>query len=169
MELIVAVSQNGIIGNSDNNSMLWNIPEDLSMFYNLTKNNVVIMGNNTYKSLPNGKLKNRINVVLTKNIEFYKKEIEPDLFFIEFSQIWELLERFTEKKIFVIGGSSIYRLFFPFCSVIHYTLVNLECIGNVSFPFSIEYIKNKSNFSESEWKISKAGIQYKYITFYIKN
>lgn len=169
MEIIVAVSQNGVIGDTDSNQLLWNIPEDLSTFYKLTKNNVVVMGHNTYKSLPNGKLKNRINIVLSRNSANIKAQEEEDLFFIDFSHIWELLNHYVDKKIFIIGGSSIYRLFFPFCSVIYYTLVDLESVGNVTFPFSREYIKNKSEVSEGEWKISISGIQYKYITYRIKS
>jgi dihydrofolate reductase len=167
MEMIVAVANNGVIGDTETNKLLWNIPEDLSRFYRLTKNNVVIMGNKTYRSLPNGKLKNRINIVLTRSPTVFNEE--DDLFFVEFSQLQDLINRFVDKKVFVIGGSSVYHLFFPLCTVIHYTLVNIEPAGNVEFPFSRDYIAQKSNIVENEWNISISGLQYKYITYYIKS
>lgn len=167
--MIVAVSQNNVIGDNEYNSLPWNLPEDLSRFYQLTKNNIVVMGNKTYKSLPNGKLKNRINIVLTRE-SFNVEDNEGDLFFVDMASIWELINRYVDKKVFIIGGTSIYSTFFTFCSTIHYTLVDLESDGNVFFPFSREYMKNKSSdVIESEWKISISGVQYKYITYCIKS
>ena len=65
-ELIVAMSKNGVIGN--NNKLPWYIPEDLVNFSELTKGHIIIMGRKTFESLPNGPLKNRLNVVLSRTI-----------------------------------------------------------------------------------------------------
>ena len=62
MKAIVCVDKNWGIGK--NNNLLFNLPEDMKRFREETKNKVVIMGLNTFKSLPNGPLKNRINIVL---------------------------------------------------------------------------------------------------------
>lgn len=167
MEFIVAVSQNGLIGDTDSNTMLWNIPEDLSRFYRMTLGKVVIMGHNTYKSLPNGKLKNRINIVLTRSPTHSCDE--ENLFFVDISRLWNILIRFVDKKVVVIGGESIYKLLYPFCHTIHYTLVDLEPVGNVHFPYSRELLKSSSeSVCEEDWAISISGIKYKYITYNIK-
>lgn len=177
MEMIVAVAKNDVIGDTETNQMLWHIPEDLSRFYRMTKGHVVIMGHNTYQSLPNGPLKHRINIVLTRDPPVCQipEESNNHLFFVNLSKIWEVLVRFVDKKIFVIGGSSIYNLLFPFCKVVHYTLVDLEPVGDVVFPFSREFLRNASsgNVEESDtWTTStKASslINYKYITYNINN
>ena len=51
----------------------WNSKKDLKFFYNKTKNNVVLMGKNTYFSLPVNirPLKGRLNIVLTTNVVKY--------------------------------------------------------------------------------------------------
>ena len=65
-------------GISKNGVLPWNIKEDLQFFYNKTKCNVVIMGRNTYFSIPNDKrpLKNRLNIILTKDPHKYKEITE---------------------------------------------------------------------------------------------
>lgn len=62
--LIAAVSTDGCIG--ADNKMLWNVPEDLEFYKTMTTGNVVIVGNNTYKSLPRIALQNRKHIVITK-------------------------------------------------------------------------------------------------------
>ncbi len=168
MEMIVAVSQNGLIGDTEHNTLLWNIPEDLARFSKMTRGHVVVMGHKTFWSLPNGKLKNRINVVLTRTPPICQipEDNMDDLFFVDISRLWTLLNRFIDKKVFVIGGSSIYKLLYPFCSVVHYTLVDLEPSGDVMFPFARELLNQTSNeVEEGEWLLSTSGIKYKYITY----
>ena len=64
MDLVVAMTTNGIIGKAS--GLPWHIPEDLKHFRLLTQGSVVVMGKKTYNSLPAGPLKNRMNVVLTR-------------------------------------------------------------------------------------------------------
>jgi dihydrofolate reductase len=92
--LIAAVSANNIIGNK--NKLPWYIPQDLTRFKNLTTGYIVIMGKNTFYSI-NKPLKNRINIVLTHDKCNNNK--------IDFHKIN------SYKKIFIIGGASIYKIF----------------------------------------------------------
>lgn len=64
MKLIVACDPNGGIGYQ--NQLPWtNIQGDLPRFKSLTTGKVIIMGRNTWESLPKKPLPNRINVVVT--------------------------------------------------------------------------------------------------------
>ena len=64
MKLIVACDPNGGIGY--NNKLPWtNIQGDLPRFKELTTGKVVVMGRNTWESLPKKPLPNRINVVVS--------------------------------------------------------------------------------------------------------
>jgi dihydrofolate reductase len=67
MEAIYAIDSNN--GLSKNGIIPWKSKKDMIFFMNKTKNNVVIMGNNTYFSLPIEvrPLRNRLNIVLTRN------------------------------------------------------------------------------------------------------
>ena len=65
ISLIVAIAENNAIGK--NNELLWKISDDLKRFKKLTTGHKVIMGRNTFLSLPNGPLPNRENIIITDN------------------------------------------------------------------------------------------------------
>jgi len=50
LTIIAAVSENDIIG--INGSLPWRIKEDIKRFKEITLNHPIIMGRNTYKSIP---------------------------------------------------------------------------------------------------------------------
>jgi len=72
INLIAAVSENGVIGKDG--SMPWDIPLDLTRFRGLTSYKPVIMGKNTYLSLPVVNLPKRKNIVISKTLE---NELDP--------------------------------------------------------------------------------------------
>ena len=59
---IVAVSENGVIGK--NNTLLWNIPEDMQYFIKRTTGKIMIMGRKTYDSFKKP-LSNRFHIVIS--------------------------------------------------------------------------------------------------------
>jgi dihydrofolate reductase len=64
METIYAIDTNN--GLSKNGAIPWKSKTDMSFFINKTINNIVIMGKNTFFSIPkqHRPLKNRFNIVL---------------------------------------------------------------------------------------------------------
>jgi dihydrofolate reductase len=125
--LIVAVSKNGVIG--DDNKLIWHLPEDLKRFKNLTSGNVVVMGRKTHESI--GKvLPNRLNVILTRNIKWYKPL--GDNCVVCYSKE-EVIERFKHRNIFVIGGGEIYKEFEPYANLIEMTYIDKEFQGDTKF------------------------------------
>ena len=62
--IIAAVAKNRAIG-FENKLIYW-LPNDLKRFKALTTGHTIIMGRNTFASLPKGALPNRRNVVLSK-------------------------------------------------------------------------------------------------------
>ena len=62
ISIIVAIAENNAIGKD--NKLLWHIPDDLKRFKKITANHTVIMGKNTFFSLPSGALPNRKNIVI---------------------------------------------------------------------------------------------------------
>jgi dihydrofolate reductase len=172
MELIVAFAKNNIIGNND--KIPWHIPEDLIRFRHMTQGNVIVMGRKTFESFPNGPLKDRIHIVLTRTPTSHittSTTTYPNVFFVNTENLRETLEPYSKtKKIFVIGGREIYDLLLDYCESIHITLVDLEPEGDVVFSNNLDYfVKNYSLFYESNlFKSKKDGVKYKYFTFYKK-
>ena len=74
MNLIVAVDKNWAIGNKGN--LLVSIPADQKLFRQETPGKVVVMGRKTLESFPGGAaLKGRTNVVLTRDVNYKKKDV----------------------------------------------------------------------------------------------
>ena len=65
---IWAEDKNGLIGEAG--SLPWSLPADMKFFKETTMNDVVVMGRKTYESIPKRPLKNRINIVLTKQLDY---------------------------------------------------------------------------------------------------
>ncbi len=102
IKIIVAVDKKGAIGK--NNDLLYNIKEDLKNFKDLTSGNIVVMGRNTWDSLPIKPLPNRTNIVLTKTL----KGIDGAIVLSSFEELEEYL-KYTDKDVYIIGGASIYN------------------------------------------------------------
>ena len=62
--IIAAVARNLAIGKD--NKLIYRLPDDMKRFKALTTGNTVIMGRNTFESLPKGALPNRRNIVLSR-------------------------------------------------------------------------------------------------------
>lgn len=99
-------------GIAKNNQLPWHIQQEMLFFKNTTLNNIVIMGKNTWLSLNQKPLKNRINYILTTNKDF---KIDLDNVFV-IHDIQDVLElnKNTDKDIYIIGGKIIYETFFKY-------------------------------------------------------
>ena len=136
ISIIVAQDKNGGIGKD--NKLLCHLPTDLKRFRSITKDSHIVMGNNTYLSLPNGALDHRVNIVLSRNINIEHKHC------IVVDSIQKVLDILPEhKESFVIGGSNVYNQFFSFTDKIYLTEIDHTFDADVFFP-KIDY---------SEWRI----------------
>ena len=101
--IIVAVGKNMEIGL--NNKLLWNIPEDLKKFKEITTGKTIIMGKNTFDSIGRP-LPNRRNIVLSFE-DFDKSNLDIEVY-NDFDELIKNLSNLKEE-IFIIGGASIYK------------------------------------------------------------
>jgi len=99
--LIVARARNHAIGKG--NDIPWHAPEDLKMFQRETTGGAVIMGRNTWHSLPFKPLKNRFNVVVSRENNL------ADNVVANIEAAIELCKDAGYHRIYGIGGESIYR------------------------------------------------------------
>lgn len=125
ISLIVAVAQNGVIG--DRNALLWHIAEDLRNFKRITSGHPVVMGRKTYESLGRP-LPNRTNVVVTRQaLELPGCTVVHSL--------EEALRLFpAEEECFVIGGAQIYAQALPLADRLYLTRVEHPYEGDTRFP-----------------------------------
>lgn len=130
MNLIVAVDQNWAIGYQ--NKLLVSIPEDMKFFRTTTTGKVVVMGRKTLESFPNGlPLKNRTNIVLTRNPDYHVKDA---LVFNSVEEVLESLKQYDTEDVYVIGGDTIYRQLLPYCDVAHVTRIDHAYTADAWFP-----------------------------------
>ncbi len=103
---VLAMDSTRLIGAS--NKLPWHIPEDMKRFQQFTKWHIVVMGKNTYFSIPEAyrPLPNRRNIVLTRApIEWVECYSTIDNFLIAMAK-----EQNTECCI--IGWAKVYDQFF---------------------------------------------------------
>ncbi|MBS5386760.1 MAG: dihydrofolate reductase [Clostridiales bacterium] len=144
MQAIVAADKNWGIGKK--NRLLVSIPSDMKFFREKTTGKVVVMGRKTLESFPNGRpLKNRTNIVLTKNKDYAVKDA---VIVHSEEELKEELRKYKEEEIFVIGGESVYRMLLPLCSAVYVTRIEQEFEADTFFP----------NLDEKkEWKMTEEG------------
>lgn len=105
--LIVAVADNGTIGDSHENVMPWHIPEDLKWFKEKTAGQTVVMGSRTYESIGRP-LPNRRNVVITRNLNGEWVWLQKSGVDDSYTSFHEALNQLP-AGFFVIGGQHIYQ------------------------------------------------------------
>lgn len=100
ISIIAAVAQDRAIGFQ--NKLIYWLPNDLKRFKALTTGHTIIMGRNTFLSLPKGALPNRRNIVLSRTAtDFPGCDVYPSL--------EEALAHCTkDEDVYIIGGASVY-------------------------------------------------------------
>lgn len=130
MQAILSADKNWGIGNK--NRLLVSIPSDMKFFRQKTTGKVVVMGRKTLESFPGGQpLKNRINIVLTGNRDYYVKDA---VIVHTEEELSEELKKYKDEDIFVIGGESVYRMLLPLCDTVYVTKIDREFEAGHIFP-----------------------------------
>ena len=136
IHLIWAQDRNGGIGKKGN--LPWHISEDLKNFKRLTLGSAILMGRKTWDSLPFKPLPKRRNIVLSSknvpNVECYNSV----------KACIEKLDGDGIDKLFIIGGSTVYRNFIQLADELHITQVDEDTEGiDTYFPASMVKIREE--------------------------
>ena len=126
ISIIAAIGKNRELGRG--NDLIWHIKEDLKNFKNLTMGKYIVMGKNTYESLPKH-LEGRKYIVLSSSLS----EIENGLLFNDFNKLLEFIKD-VDEEVMIIGGARIYKLFLPFADKLYLTEIDSEEKADVYFP-----------------------------------
>jgi dihydrofolate reductase len=157
--MIWAQSTNRAIGK--NNEIPWRIPEDFQYFKTMTHGSTVIMGKNTWISLPaqSRPLPGRRNIVLSRTPDSFEHEGAEC-----FSDLEPALASFAENEtVWIIGGAGVYEAGFPFASEIHVTEVNLDVPDADTFmpPMPAEFELARA----IDWNVSSNGVRYRIVRY----
>lgn len=127
ISIIVAIAGNRAIGKD--NRLLWHLSDDLKRFKKLTSGHTLIMGRNTFLSLPNGALPNRRHIVIS--------DVEGESFGgCEMAKSIEeaLALAGRDEECFVIGGGMVYKQFLPLAGKLYLTRVHESFEADTFFP-----------------------------------
>ena len=151
--LILAMADNGVIGKDG--AIPWRIGDDLKRFKRLTIGKPVVMGRKTWDSLPKKPLRDRANIVVTRQ-PGWKGEGA-----LTASSLGEALaEAAPAAEIMVIGGAEIYRAALPLAQRIELTEVHHAFEGDAHFAFDREAWREVTR----EEHATQDGLAYSYVT-----
>lgn len=125
ISLIVARDRMGAIGKD--NTIPWYAPEDLKAFQRETQGGAIIMGRNTWDSLPVKPLKNRLNIVVSSNPAC------ADLVMPSVDAAVAEARAQGYMRIYGIGGAGIYRGMMKMADRLLITEVDTEVAGADTF------------------------------------
>lgn len=128
--LIVAVGENGVIGR--NNALPWKLADDLRLFKEKTLHHAVIMGRNTWESIPEKyrPLPGRLNIIVSTTLD--SSAAAPVARSLE--EAFAIADRRGVARAFVIGGVSLYREAIDKVDLMHVTLVHAVVEGDTFLP-----------------------------------
>ena len=130
MKAIVAVDKNWGIGLKG--KLLVSIPADMKFFRSTTLGKVVVMGRKTLESFPNkAPLKDRVNIVLTKNTSFQRNGV---IVVHSIDELKDELKKYNSDDVYVIGGETIYKQLIDECDTAYVTKIDYAYEADAYFP-----------------------------------
>lgn len=152
--LIAALGKNSELGKD--NKLLFYLPEDLKFFRDNTNGKVVIMGINTFLSLPK-LLPNRKHIILTH------RDIDLGSDVLIFHDLESLLDyiNILDGEIMVIGGSQIYKLMINYADKMLLTEINESKEADTYFPSFSKEDWHREIISNHEYQ----GIEYSHVMY----
>lgn len=155
LTIIAAIGKNNELGYK--NDLIWHLPDDLKFFKEKTTGKTIVMGYNTFLSLPR-LLPNRRHIVLSTD----KLDIEGVESFTNLDELIEFIRKIDEE-VFIIGGASIYKQFIDLVDKMYLTEVESEFKeADVYFPeFDKENWEREELLENENNNIKFKHIQYR--------
>lgn len=172
VSIIAAIGKNRELGKD--NKLLWNIPEDLKRFKDITNGHPIIMGRKTFESIGRV-LPNRLNVVITRDPHFKvegvvvvhslqeaieessKYHVAGSKYRKEQSTNYNL--QTTGNEVFIIGGGQIFSQAINLADKLYLTVVDKD------YPDADAYFPEYNQFSvvESKKESFYDGLSYTFL------
>jgi dihydrofolate reductase len=128
---IGAISSNDMLGL--NGWLPWDIPEELAYFEQTVAGAALVIGRLTYESMD--------VVPVDSFIVSRQRDLDLKLGCIQADSVEDALRAAlaTGKRVFVIGGASIYAAAWPYCHRFLLTRIEMPFDGDMLFPKSIKF------------------------------
>lgn len=145
ISLIVARAKNGVIGVEGD--LPWRLKADLAFFKATTLGKPILMGRNTWESLPRRPLPKRDNIVLTRDWTYAAEGARVYASYATAAAAARAIAtRAGQDEAFVIGGEALYTRAIATADRMYITEVDAAPKGDAFFPA----------FDESEWSEQSA-------------
>ena len=152
MKAIIAMAQNRVIGK--NGGLPWpSIPNDFKWFKEFTVGNTIVVGKNTFDTLP--LLKNRECLVLVKEDKIMAAN--PNQYLVNNNSMTgqlitmtdlESYSQFKKDYLIVAGGAKTYVRLLPYITEFYVTHVNGSYEGDTFMPPFEDLFTNKEVVKE---------------------
>lgn len=140
--MILCTDQNNGVGYK--NTIPWYSKADFEHFKNTTLDKKILMGYNTWKSLPVRPLKNRTNIVVTR-VGFVEESTDRNVIFIDNLNLIDFVKK-NGNDLYIIGGPFIWNQLLPYVDVVIKSTIqsDKECdsffdVHTLAKRFGIEY------------------------------
>ncbi len=158
--IIAAIGKNRELGKKGD--LIWHIPEDLKYFKEKTMGKTIIMGKNTFNSLPK-LLPGRKHVILSEDDDFNKDICDSIVFYNKDDLMEYINTELKDEDAFIVGGASMYTMFVDICDKMYLTRIDAEDKeADVYFPkfnpgdwyadMEKEYISSGIRVSHTRWE-----------------
>ena len=155
INVIAAVARNRAIG-FENKLIYW-LPDDLKRFKALTSGHTIIMGRNTFLSLPKGALPNRRNVVLSRTCADF-----PGC--DTYASLDEALKHCApDEDVYIIGGASVYEQALAFADRL--CLTEIDDTPDNADTFFPDYSDWKEEWREEHYKEEKHEYDFAFVDY----
>lgn len=145
-----AEDENGLIGREG--QLPWHLPNEMKHFVEVTTGDVVVMGRKTYESIPKRPLKNRVNIVLTRDENY---EADGAIVCHTKEEVIEAVKDIN-RAVHIIGGVSLFEMFMDEVNLLYRTIIYESFEGDTYMP-KIDY-KYFRVFKSTEGKLDEKNI-----------
>ncbi len=135
--MIWAMGRNGVVGKD--NGMPWHLPRDMAFFKQQTLGKTIVMGRKTWESFGGKPLKDRLNIIMTRDKEYTAQGAQV------IHSIEEALDYANNQELMIIGGAQIYEKWLPYADRLLVTRIEEDFAGDTVFP----------DVDWSEWNITE--------------
>ncbi len=139
LSIIVAVSENGVIGRDG--GLPWHLSADLQRFKRLTMGHTIVMGRRTWESIGRV-LPGRTMIVVSRQAD-YHVPVEGICVANSLEDALQIAAAAGEDETFIVGGAELYREALSRADRLYLTRVHAQIDGDTQFP----------QFDSSEWQL----------------
>ncbi|MCI5529349.1 MAG: dihydrofolate reductase, partial [Blautia sp.] len=105
-------------------------------------------------------LKNRTNIVLTKNRHYDGKGA---ILVHSMEELLEEIKKYPSDEVYCIGGDSIYKQLLPYCDMAHVTKIDFAYAADSYFP-NLDELPEWHVAAESEEQ-TYFDLEYKFVRY----